>query len=205
MTFRKHVRLNDGSDVLVIVPKKQIRRMQTTCFRGTELARAGNFFAYHDIGELMRDRTLFTALVEDIEENYEEHGIVVGAQYSCEVEMSRLVGWSSTDSAINYPLDALEIFRPNKRSEALRVKSDHAHYKAPKTVLITTIYTIAIDERGDNDFIVFVHSIYPGKDIGELKGDVSGRENVVFFDWNHPGDEDAPVTFGGRSAYSARA
>jgi hypothetical protein len=30
--------------------------------------------------------------------------------------------------------------------------------------------------------------MYPGPDIGELVGDVSARENVVFFDWNHPGE-----------------
>jgi len=36
---------------------------------------------------------------------------------------------------------------------------------------------------------VVIKSIYPGNDIGDLEGNITKREGVVFFDSNHPGEE----------------
>jgi hypothetical protein len=42
-------------------------------------------------------------------------------------------------------------------------------------------------KREDGDLVAIIHSIYPGKDIGPLSGDLTASQNIVMFDWKHPG------------------
>ena len=76
----------------------------------------------------------------------------------------------------------------SKKSQGLFV--DSTGISAPRTRDVTVIYGISEGKRGD-DVVVILRSMYPGPDVGELKGDVSVREGRVFFDWNVAGDDGA--------------
>ena len=94
------------------------------------------------------------------------------------------VGWESTSALSDYKEDDLERFTINRRSKGLRVKMCRTDLLAPKTCELTIVYELKIE---DDKLVAIIHSIYPGQDIGELRGNVTVREKRVFFDWNHPG------------------
>ena len=94
------------------------------------------------------------------------------------------VGWPGTDELTKYKPEDLEEFSPNRHSKALRVKKDRLDLLVPLTNFVTLVYELR-PERYQTAIIV--HSMYPGKDIGELHGNITEREKVVFFDWDHPG------------------
>lgn len=65
------------------------------------------------------------------------------------------------------------------------VKTSCTDILAPQTYDLTIIYQFMFFDKKPK---VFIHSMYPGYDIGELIGDITKRENRIFFDWNHPGE-----------------
>jgi len=97
-----------------------------------------------------------------------------------------LVGRSSTGKLADYPAEALVPYQPNKRSQALRIRPERRDILAPPTCILTIVYQRKPpDDEGRQ--VVIVHSLYPGPDIGQLRGDITAREGVVFFYWEHPG------------------
>lgn len=159
-----------------------IARLGNTCFRGPNKALAGNFFAWVNMRTFLNDlrvnQQIMSALrVINLGETSETHSI--------EMNLDHPIGWSSTDELDKYPQEDLEEFRPNRHSTGLRVKTSCQKHRAPKTSTLTIVFEFK--DEGDS-FVAVIHSVYPGIDIGELDGDVSKRENVVFFDWNHPGE-----------------
>jgi hypothetical protein len=155
-------------------------RLWRTCFRGKTVPLAGNFSKWEFATQLIRDDEVLKQFMETIEETLKEEAYGTN---SMTIECSSFVGWSSTDTIHKYEERNCERFSPNRVSTALRVKMG-LHFFAPLTNRLTIVYEYK--KEGNTDVII-VHSMYPGDDIGELKGDVSARENVVFFDWNHPG------------------
>jgi hypothetical protein len=176
----------------VIVPKKVERRFGTTCFRGIRHNLAGNFFQWNDAWAFFNDQTVLKFLAEEIQQAIPEmERESRGKNSVCnsfEIEFAHAIGWSSTDTLSNYDVNALEFFEPNRMSIALRVKLNRKDIKAPGTPLATIIYRLRRDmHRYGVRYGVRIESMYPGPDIGELRGRISDREECVFFDWNHPG------------------
>ena len=158
-------------------------RLKTTCFRNNGTIRlAGNFFQWFSVEEFLQDPCILHILFEEFFDVY-LNGEFGSASF--EFEYKKHVGWTSTDDISKYKPEDLEPFNPNRKSTALRVKTNLTHIKAPTTNLITVVFEL----KDENGFPVFiVHSMYPGKDIGPLFEDVTAREGQVFFGWDHPGE-----------------
>lgn len=180
MSFFKKTKNDIGPDFNIIVRDETIERLKTTCFRGKEKALAGNFSAWGDVWEMLRDEFILEELLYEMMYLSENNDF---GDHSLEVTYRRCaVGWASTDTIINYGDDDLVVFHPNRKSCALKVSS--VEFKAPETQRITFVFEMK--EEGA-DVTMVIHSIYPGMDIGVLDGDITKREGVVFFDWSHPG------------------
>ncbi len=174
----------EGYPVIIILREYTRRRMLGTCFRGVDKMLAGNFCLWHNHHAMLYyNHFLNSGIVADAREAYKDGARTSGFS----VDYRETVGWSSTDDLSKYRNGTLEEFKLGSRSNAhgLRIKKSCNHIKAPKTNLITFVYEL---KREPSQFTIIINSIYPGPDIGELEGDVSTREEVVFFDWNHPGE-----------------
>jgi hypothetical protein len=169
-----------GKQVALIVRYATEERLATTCFRGKTKNLAGNFFRWENVGELFREQIVIDAFLKEIETALTDDSL----SNSVCIEFGAPIGWTGTDHVQKYHHECLEKFTPNRKSYALRVKTDRSDLAAPRTSLLTIVYEIRPEE---DQTCIIIHSIYPGKDIGELKGDITARESCVFFDWNHPG------------------
>lgn len=183
MLFRLNIQ--DSRKVRVIVPHDSLQRICKKHFRGGHETQTGNFagnilFDSHD--DLLHFSAFKGMMREEMAEMVEakEFGV-----FSTTLQFRFPVGWSSTDDSRNYRADDLEEFEPSRNSTALRVKRERDHLLAPRTRDLTVVYELTRLEEYEP--VCFIHSLYPGKDIGELRGNITKREGVVFFDWEHRG------------------
>ena len=165
----------------VMVPQDVIDRLSKTCFRGTHVQCAGNFFRWSGADTLLEDAFVQQLLDQKMEELWTKWRLGIG---SLLVVYHSQVGWESTVPLKLHRRHLLERFKPNHKSRSLRVKLLLHGVTAPKTNLITIVYDFKLEE-GEPTMII--RSIYPGLDIGPLAGDVTRRTQRVFFDWDHPG------------------
>lgn len=173
--------LNSGTRASIIVRRTTEERLWSKCFRGTALQLAGNFLRWCSADQLFRDCEVMEHFLAELDELWSKQEFGTS---SVSINHSMPVGWESTDALENYAEDDLEEFRLNSRSWGLRVKPSRTGLLAPKTNELTLVFEFK-SEGGEA--VAVVHSIYPGKDVGELDRDVTDREKRVFFDWNHPG------------------
>lgn len=179
--------LPSGADLLVIMSRKTVERLSTTCFRGVPKARAGNFFLWNGFIDLIADREIAAGFTAEIQANLDEtqdpRNVV--SVVSLTLRYHRIVGWSSTVPKDQIPPSCpVKAFEPSKRACGLLVDDDTL--EAPQTHLVTFVCELKYDDD-ETAWVAIVHSLYPGPDIGNLSGDVSEREGVVFFDWDNPG------------------
>ncbi len=174
--------LSDQTICPIIIKAKTEARLAKTCFRATDSPLAGNFIHWRTAGEVFRNREvtdMFTEELSDVWKNkdFGLHGVTL--------ELSQKIGWENTDKSENYSSNELEWFKPNRKSSAMRVKTSCTDILAPQTYDLTIIYQFMFFNEKPK---VFIHSMYPGYDIGELSGNITKREKRIFFDWNHPGE-----------------
>jgi hypothetical protein len=184
--------------LLVTVPVDQETRLRKTCFRIKEgpglqpnLPLAGNFRKAWCFARVYRlVSTEFDKMViETIEEHLQTDGEAAKRlpfTESLQIAASDFVGWSSTAPLDSFHPEDIEEFQPNKRSYGLRVKLS-AGINAPLTEFLTIIASFHYSSQ-DDEWRVVVQSVYPGKDVGELAGNVSKREGVAFFSFENPGE-----------------
>ena len=176
------VTLADGTECPIIVKSRTEGRLSKTCFRAIKDPLAGNFIDWRTINAIFRDEEVLELFIEELSESWEKEDFGTSG---VTLELERNIGWESTDDIKKYSVDELETFTPNRRSTALRVKPTCRNRPAPYTSDLTIIYEFRFN---DGEPKVFIHSLYPGCDIGELKGDITKREGRVFFGWHHPGE-----------------
>ncbi len=163
----------------IIVRKITEDRLKKTCFRNRRPL-AGNFFFWENAVEVVEHRQVMRALLKSTEEALAEgcieNSVCVDALYP--------IGWSGTDTLSKYQPSDFKPFQLSRRSLAFRIKLDRLDLLAPPTNFTTLVFEIKTEPR---QITVIIHSMYPGLDVGPLRGNVSERERCVFFDWDHPG------------------
>ncbi|MBP9757169.1 MAG: hypothetical protein KBD06_01055 [Candidatus Pacebacteria bacterium] len=164
------------------IPLRQVERMKNTCFRGQQLRLASNLHRWNSPREIFQDKLIIEYFKKWVETVSPEE---FGGVNSGTVAYDASIGWSGTAPIEEFDPSELEVFHPNRNSSALRVRTDMLHITAPKTNLLTFIFRARISD--DFGQVVDMQSMYPGPDIGKLKGNISEREKVAFFDFNHPG------------------
>ena len=175
-------KLKGGTGVAIVVRRITEERLRTKCFRGTHHSLAGNFSRWNSVKELFLDEFVIKQFLDELSEMSlkQETGT-----YGVSIIHTMPIGWESTAPIENYEQNDLEKFSLNRKSWGLRLKPSRTNLLAPQTSEITIIFEFKYE---NTKYVAVVHSIYPGNDIGELNGDVTDRENRVFFDWNHPGE-----------------
>lgn len=185
----KRLYLDDGTCVCVVVRESTAQRLRQTCFRPGDQPRAGNFRHWRQMYSVLDDRIVMDALCNVLaKEIIEYEGEVVEA--SVQIRHDEVVGWASTSSINGFVAHQLRDFAPNSHTRALVINPKRRDIRAPQTKLVTIVYEFKYEE--DNGWVAVIHSIYPGPDIGELDGDITEREGVVFFTWEHPGETLSP-------------
>jgi len=176
-TFTDHY--IDGRQVAIIMSRKNEERLSTRCFRGAGRALAGNFANWSNAYELFGDGKVASALLEKVEAAIRNRTY----ELSTDFDLGEFVGWSSTDDLDIYDPRHLSVFRINKRAIGSMVAWN---YSAPRTNHLTVSCSIRLNEN-PAEVVVIIHTVYPGRNVGVLVGDVSRRENVVFFPWDRVG------------------
>lgn len=167
---------------LKLIMRKETRdRLAQTCFRGKDAVCAGNFLRWASIEEMLEDPEVLRLLV--IELAKEIKGKPQEGTLGIEVVCRKFIGWASTAPRKNYEKSELEPFKPNRHTNAMRVKKGR-DILVPLTKRVTIIMEL---KREGRDWAAVIHSVYPGKDVGKLTGNITEREGVVFFGWNHQG------------------
>ncbi|MBI5654578.1 hypothetical protein HZC53_02935 [Candidatus Uhrbacteria bacterium] len=185
-------RMPDKTPVYIVMTSEVETRLNGTCFRGRSYAKAGNFLRYGCYKDFMDDMEISVQLLRicwtAIQGEAEKKQFVLRKSF----DLRDYVGWSTTTDLELFKPDELETFPLNKSVTARRVIS--RDNEAPLTKTITVAITF---RKSDEAWYAYIATIYPGKDVGELKAvdgctDISDRERRAFFDWNHPGE---PVHF----------
>ncbi len=183
MRFTTH--LPDNSPVLIIMSNKVSHRLADTCFRGNDQFLAGNFRDWMSMMDMCEDDDFLDPFLQKVQKvaDQDRHQ----KTQRCEVSVWNLdgVGWSSTinrDSVDDSDLKAFD--QPEWRSwTVMRVKPESAdRILAPVTCKVTVAYRLVLD----GCWKVIIQSIYPGPDIGRLKGNLTNQPWAML-DWNHPG------------------
>lgn len=180
--MRFSTKLPDGTDVSIVVRSETKLRLRDKCFRHKSKRKAGNFLNWRAVTEVFQDEGVIQQLLEELAEVRKQN--CLGINSMCQVHAVD-IGWESTAPLADYNAADLEEFKPNRRSNALRVRADRTHLLAPLTKRLTLVYELKLESE---KLVAIVHSMYPGLDIGELDGDISVREQRVFFAWDHPGE-----------------
>ncbi len=166
----------------IIIKTKVEARLANRCLRATDTPLAGNFIFWRTVGDVLRDEEVFKMFTEELSEAWDNNEFDTR---SVTLGLNKDIGWENTDWIDNYTEKDLERFEPNRKSTALRIKSSCKHILAPRTFELTFVYQFIFF---NNKPKVYIHSMYPGYDIGELIGDITKLENRIFFDWDHPGE-----------------
>lgn len=181
MFFKTLFRIRDVPVAVIVRPEIE-ERLFKHHFRGRGKRLAGNFCAFEKCFDLFRRNPPWIAsFVSDarqaLDEDYEEAG------YS--FDWGSTVGWAGAAQIERFSNDQIERFRPNRHSYAMRVRKNRTDILAPLTSIVTIVYEIQVERH---QVTLLIRSIYPGKDIGEITGNITNRERIVFFDWDHPGE-----------------
>ncbi len=169
--------------VAIVVRVEARERFAERRFKGVDVAVAGNFSRWATLQDFMDDEFVLDAIDKEIEKTYRKDNFRTN---SFEIRFDEPIGWSNTDDLEMYTEEMLERYEPNRRSVGYRVKLDRTDLKAPRTNVVTVTYEF----RDEPDYpVAVIHSIYPGENIGVVRGEISKDNAVVFFDYNHPGQQ----------------
>lgn len=175
------------------IPSHQEGRLAGTCFRGRDLRRAGNFCRWEHADEMFGDKAFLGRLFEQVARSIRGVDLRDPVTLTLTVGYGDTVGWASTRPRNPAIAAACETFSPNRRTVGLRVRQGEP-FLAPPTSLVTLVIEFG---KGRHGLTAKIHTIYPGPYVGQLRAtepgetepvDVTERENVVFFDWNHEGE-----------------
>ena len=180
------ITLFGGVHATLIVPQQTVDRLAGTCFRGIDVRRAGNFNRFAGARDLFREDAVYNGLRQHASEAARE---LLAKQksngaFSCTIVCKTPVGWESTDDVDKYAEIDLEPFRINSKCVATRIKPERTNLLAPLTNLVTFVCE---PQFKGTEWSIFIPTMYPGKDVGDLHGNITNRTKRVFFDWNHPG------------------
>jgi hypothetical protein len=179
-----------NENVYIVYPRETNERLSTRCFRGTLCRTAGNFFRWDNFDEFRSDPLVIDALREAVANQIEGANGKLRIKGRLEIDCGEEIGWSSTDPSFKYEGWELEQFEVNFQVDGFRLHAS-SNRLAPLTKFVTLVYVLC-HEVGDMNWKIMMYSIHPGVDIGPLEvvdgeENVSCREGVVFFDYEHPG------------------
>ena len=180
---------------LLILNAYTVTQLQTKCFRGSDLRKAGKFIEWRSIEAILRDPLMLGELITEILEQIDrmlKENVHFETGYTLTIEHDKPIGWSSTTLPGTFiPTDAvLERFKVDHWTRAMRFTPAKTHMHAPLTKNVTFELDFHLKPR--MGWLVSIRSIYPGDMLekgGYNRPITIDPKELVFFDWNHPGEK----------------
>jgi len=171
-----------GKKVVINLDEDVIQRLNSTCFHAQIIPQAGNFDKWKSVQEFFADKTIMKYFLEDVVEdavrlNTKSNSVCINYD-------GQLIGWSDTEKKRKFQKEHLVRTSLNANGFGLTIKKGLVPRLAPLTNLATIVYDMSV--VSDTVFIQII-SVYPGFDVGDIKGDVTRREGRIFFPPNYPG------------------
>jgi hypothetical protein len=172
-----------GISVLIVCHSYKERILSRISFQGKEKHFAGNFHKWKTLEDMLSDTLVRDGFTNKINELISSHAL--GA-HSVTITCPSNVGWESTTPLDGFRAEELETFKPSAYNYALRLIK-HGR-EAPETNQATIIFTLT---RKNGELRATIDSVYPGTNIGILKGDITKQTGRVFYAEEHPGTQPA--------------
>ncbi|MCC7522273.1 hypothetical protein IT407_00505 [Candidatus Uhrbacteria bacterium] len=176
----------------VVIPNHCSRTMMERHFRGRGTRLAGNFSRWESPNQVLRDRSfseIFHAVCYDILTELERNPPRYSSDYDqrFNIPFPGIVGWSGTAPRGYVNGAELELFDLNKHARGFKVMDSEP--LAPVTRLVSCSTRFRFHEADPHNRVLMLYNLAPGPSVGELHGNVSLREDIVFFDFLHRGGE----------------
>lgn len=179
-------------NIRFIVPERSNQSMTRKTFRASQPL-AGNMRA-ESLTALISQRGWLDALRAKLIEHLDETADLEWVKCKIYIPLendSDFIGWKRTIPMVELSSRVeLEVFQPNARSIARRIKLDQpandGPIYAPRTNLMTAVCVINRDVDG-KEWVVFLIDVYPGEPLGHLNGDVTKKTGLVFYHPEHLG------------------
>ncbi len=174
----------------LVVRHHTLTRLATTCFRGTDVEKSGNFRKWTNFYEMWEDGDVlmeflrYTDLLMASDIDPAGHHRWTGRYFEP-------VGWASTvppkelcDKGAQYSFEKRNV-KASQTRQLFRNFVINEFAAAPLTHLFTFVFEI----RSENgQWSAIIHSVYPGADAGELNNKATAEQKErVFFDFGNPG------------------
>ena len=173
--------------IIASLPDKHADWLRKTCFRGKDLAFAGNT-RWNSFGQMMQDDDVFERFAANCREVARDATENVDESFEI-IHPKQCVGWESTAARDRFSQTQLE---PRKRDQKWRGEwvrhAANLHASLTNVLTFACTFTHFVRERELTQWSVVIRTIYPGRDMGELEGDVTAREGRVFYDRTFPGE-----------------
>jgi len=176
-------KLNDNTQVEIILPRHQAERLTGTCFRGPQCRQAGNFFRWRFFADFIKDPMVRQCLLSKLQKLVEEAN--VNKNHRIELKFDADIGWDSVmDINELKPCEMIgeEERQLNRRATAVFLPV--GNILAPKTNFVTLV----IQQRHVGHWQFKIQTIYPGPDVGQLQGNMTERFGLVWLGWDNPGE-----------------
>jgi len=187
--MRLKLELPDRVVSCLSIPREQVARLMPLHFR-SGVCLAGNFSLWKSPYACLNDPRVLGALRLAI--RHEIFTMIrtgsIKNHLSVEILLDEVVGWASFIPARHIQPRDLVIHQINRFTTVQKV----ANYAipAPRTRVMTIRLDVKFGGKAgyDGRWIAHLSTMYPGKDVGRLRGNMTKRGGIVIFGWEHPGD-----------------
>ncbi len=174
----------------LILPERHNRRLRGKCFRGARMrAFAGAFALWGNFDELLDSEQFIAKLRDALRERLQDRRFGV---HRLELKFDQAIGWDSLVELDELDSDEIEACIEGPPHPRQRARWHGKFMPVGVTVAdLTDVMTIVVDIQPGRDgctWGVFVYTMYPGHDIGDLQGDMTEKTGAVFLDFMNPGE-----------------
>ncbi|MCR4256399.1 MAG: hypothetical protein NUW08_01705 [Candidatus Uhrbacteria bacterium] len=194
--------IGPGVGLKVIIPDEVAKTLRETCFRGKEVARAGNSSRWDGSEEMLRDPLFLERFREVVVQAIRENGPGVPQGFreivSIQFEPDVAVGWLPAAPRDKINGASLHPAKIGDRAYGMMVSVKDAKHPAPLTNLFHLELAYSADFKHPDEIVIRILGMGIGQDLGPLDGDlvhpfhVNGEivaRRVVFFRPDHAGGD----------------
>jgi len=175
----------------LVLPSWCREALEKRCFRGVDIAEAGNFNRWSNFIDMIYDRKFTDPLMEIVQDIIEEReaDLDQGFTEAFTVPFTEPVGWTSILPADLLPNEDLRQTETGARWSALFVVNQAV--LAPQTSLVSMTLKICRDNLKHVDIACLVKDLRPGPlPNARFRGDMTEKTGYAWFDLHHPGGRD---------------
>jgi len=175
----------------LVLPSWCREALEKRCFRGVDIAAAGNFNRWSNFIDMIYDRRFTDPLMEIVQDIIEEReaDLDQGFTEAFTVPFIEPVGWTSILPVDLLSIEDLRQMETEARWSALFVVNESV--LAPQTSLVSMTLKICRDNLGHADFACLVKDLRPGPlPNARFRGDMTEKTGYAWFNLRHPGGQD---------------